>query len=104
MGGILIQYEYSGDEKKWEDIIRGFINNINRDERLRGKFSYIVNRAKEGSQRVHLARWNTEETLDYLRTQPFFKEFTQNVKGLAGETLQTMDLRPFVETSALDRG
>ena len=58
MNGILIQYEYSGDEAKWERAFTKFIEHIDNDPKLKGKFSYIVSRVKEGSKKVH--RGNSE--------------------------------------------
>jgi hypothetical protein len=54
MNGILIQYTFTGDESEWEDTIGKFISQIDSDPLLKGKFSYIVSRAKGGSGRVHV--------------------------------------------------
>ena len=102
MEGILIRYDYDGDEAVWEQTIRGFLANVDADERLRGRFSYITSRVEEGPGRVHLGRWDSDETLAHLQAQPFFAEFGAAVKGFGGDTLDVTDLLPFAETHPLE--
>lgn len=84
MFGIVIKYDYSGDETDWLTAVDTFISNINEDARLKGRFSYQVNVAGDGKGRVHIGQWDAEETLNYLQSQPFFGEFAGKVKDFAG--------------------
>jgi len=84
MYGIVIEYEYSGDENEWRETIDTFIGKINTDERLKGRFTYQVNVHKEGPGRIHIGQWDEEETLKYLQRQSFFGEFAGKIKGYAG--------------------
>lgn len=61
-----------------------FIGNINADERLNGRFSYQVNVAGDGTGRVHIGQWDTEETLAHVHSQPYFAEFAGKVKEFSG--------------------
>ncbi len=84
MFGIVIQYDFSGDEAAWRAAIDEFIGQINSDDRLKGRFSYQVNVRKDGGGRVHIGQWDEEETLKHLQSQPFFGEFAEKIKGFAG--------------------
>lgn len=72
MFGIVVEYDYSGDESEWREAIDDFIGHINADDRLRGRFSYQVNIRNDGGGRVHIGQWDEEETLAHLQSQPFF--------------------------------
>ena len=84
MFGIVIEYDFSGDETEWREAIDGFIGHINADDRLNGRFSYRVNIRNDGGGRIHIGQWDEEETLAYLQSQPFFSEFAGNIKKFAG--------------------
>ncbi len=85
--GILIQYAYSGDETPWKAATEAFVAAIDADDRLRGRFSYQVNVLGDGVGRVHVGRWDDDETLSHLQAQPFFKTFSEAVQGFAGDSL-----------------
>ena len=84
MFGIVVEYDFSGDESEWREAIDDFIGHINADDRLRGRFSYQVNIRNDGGGRVHIGQWDEEETLAHLQSQPFFAEFAGKVKIFAG--------------------
>jgi hypothetical protein len=98
MSGIIIQYEYSGDIDPWKEAVQNFIGNIQKDQLLQGKFSYVVANTT-GNKKIHIARWVNEETLAYLQAQSFFKKFAIQVKKFAGSSLQTTKFEPFVESA-----
>ena len=102
MEGILIRYAYAGDEEVWEQTIRRFLDNVNADDRLRGRFHYTVSRVEEGPGRVRVGRWDSDATLEHLKAQPFFAEFGAAVKGFGNDTLDVTDLLPFAETHPLE--
>ena len=87
MTGILIQYQYSGDETAWQDAVEAFVANIRGDERLKGRFHYEVVVHGDGTSRSHIGHWDNEETLSYLQGQEFFKRFAGQIKGFGGDTL-----------------
>ena len=72
MFGIVVEYDFSGDESEWRDAIDDFIGHINADDRLRGRFSYQVNIRNDGGGRVHIGQWDEEETLTYFAKPDFF--------------------------------
>ena len=84
MYGIVIEYDFSGDETEWQDAVDTFTGQIDADERLRGRFSYQCNVRNDGSGRIHVGQWDEDETLKHLQAQPFFGEFAQKVKAFAG--------------------
>ncbi len=92
MFGILIEYDYDGDETAWKSAVTDFVNNIDADPVLRGNFSYQVNIAANGTGRVHVGRWNNEETLAHLQSQDFFKTFAQQVGKFADGAQQATRL------------
>lgn len=89
MNGILIEYAYSGDETLWQEAIDEFIDAIKNDSNLEGKFKYIVTVKEDKKNRLHMARWSDQATLEYLQSQPFFKDFAGKIKEFAGDTLNT---------------
>jgi len=84
MLGIVIEYEYSGDEAAWQSAVDTFMGHIDADERLKNKLSYQVNVSGDGSRRIHIGNWDTEETLKYMQSQPYFGEFAGKVKEFSG--------------------
>lgn len=84
MNGILIQYDYSGDETPWQAAVEEFISKIDADPSLRGKFSYNVNIAADGVGRVHVGGWDNDDTLAHLQSQDFFKVFAAKIGEFAG--------------------
>ena len=93
MEGILVEYEYDGDEEEWRRVISEFISAIQADARLRGKFEYTVCVGSHNNKRVHLGRWDAESTLEHLVASPFFKAFAEKIRGFAGESLTTTDFQ-----------
>jgi len=89
MDGILIEYDYAGDENVWRNAVDAFVSNIDADERLRGRFSYRVNTRGDAGSRVHIGTWDSEETLAHLQAQEFFKTFAGQVQSFAGDSLKT---------------
>ena len=87
--GICITYEFDGDEAEWDAATSSFIAAINADPQASGKFSYSVNRAKEGNACVHIGRWDSPETLAHVQAQEYFKTFAPKVQAFAGDTLKT---------------
>jgi hypothetical protein len=79
MFGILIQYDYDGDEAPWLAAVEAFVTAIDADPVLRGKFSYRVNTAADGVGRVHVGCWDNEATLAHLQSQDFFKLFAGKI-------------------------
>jgi hypothetical protein len=100
MFGIVIEYDYSGDETIWQDAVDTFLHHIDADDRLKGRFSYQVNVRNDGAGRVHIGRWDAEETLGYLQGQAFFPEFAGQVKEFAAGTLKTTGFRNLASTAA----
>lgn len=84
MNGIVVEYDFSGDEDQWREAIDEFISQINADEKLKGRFSYQVNIRGDGGGRIHIGQWDEEETLAYLQSQPFFAEFAGKIQEFAG--------------------
>ncbi|MBT4262623.1 MAG: hypothetical protein HN580_29090 [Deltaproteobacteria bacterium] len=98
MEGILIQYEYSGDESQWQETVKEFVTNVKNDSQLTGKFFYSVFKTSEPNKRVHVGRWDSNQTLETLKQRDFFKKFTESMQNLAGDSLTSIRLQPEVET------
>jgi len=90
MEGILIRYDYDGDEAAWRSAVNGFVTKIDADPEVRGGFSYSVNVAADGKRRVHVGRWRDQATLETLQARDYFKTFSAAVKGFAGDSLETL--------------
>jgi quinol monooxygenase YgiN len=84
MLGIVIEYDYAGDEDIWQTAVDTFMGHIDADERLSGRLSYQVNVRNDGSGRIHVGNWDSEETLKYMQSQPYFSEFAGKVKEFSG--------------------
>ena len=83
MYGIVIQYDYSGDEAAWQSAVDTFMAHIDADARLKDRFSYQVNVSNDGVSRIHVGSWDAEETLKHMQSQPYFGEFAGKVKEFA---------------------
>jgi hypothetical protein len=93
--GLLIEYTYAGDEAAWRSVVEEFIGQIRADAKLTGKFSYLVVRKREDpTQRVHMPRWDGPETLAYVQSQAWFKDFAGKVKAFGGDSLRTSPITP----------
>ena len=90
MQGIVIRYSYDGDEAKWRAATDAFIQAIENDDAVSGKFRYTVTTGKDGVTRTHLGRWDSDETLSTVQSRPYFKTFSDEVQAMAGDTLKPM--------------
>ena len=99
MYGILIQYDYDGDEDDWLTACEAFVTGVNSDPALQGKFSYRVHKAIDGNARVHVGKWDSPETLAHLQAQDFFKAFAAKVGEFAGGDQTATRLQVAVETT-----
>lgn len=84
MRAITITYKYNGDEAEWQSAIRTFINAIDGDPAVAGRFTYQVAVADDGETRFHWGRWDKAETLAHVQAQPYFAEFAGRVRAFAG--------------------
>ncbi len=84
MAGIVIEYDYTGDEAAWQEAVDAFIGAVNDDSELGGDFSYMVTRVGDGPTRIHVGRWGAEETVKTLQSRDYFKTFAQAIQGFAG--------------------
>lgn len=84
MFGILIQYDYVGDEGEWMAACEAFVAAIDADPDLTGKFSYRISKAPDGVGRVHVGRWEAKETLAHLQAQDFFQTFAEKIGEFSG--------------------
>ncbi len=99
MQGISIRYECDGDESEWEAVISAFIAAVDADAELSGRFRYVVNKAREGSGRVHWGSWDRPETVQLLQSREYFKAFAAQLKELAGDTLSPMPVTEWRRTA-----
>ena len=98
MDGISIRYRYSGDEAAWRAAVDTFIDEINADPDVAGKFSYAVSVAGDGETRSHTGRWDEESTLKTLQSRNYFKTFAQTLKEMAGDSLDAVQISLYRET------
>lgn len=88
MNGIVIQYQYSGDEAAWEKATSDFVAALEADSQLDGGFHYMVTKSREGDTRTHIGRWRDDETLKLMQSRDYFKTFAGILKEMAGDTLK----------------
>ena len=88
MNGIIIQYQYSGDEAAWEKATGDFVAAVEADSALEGGFMYLVTKARESDNRTHIGRWRDDETLKLMQSRDYFKTFAGILKEMAGDTLK----------------
>ena len=94
MQGLIIEYNYDGPEEPWRQAIESFLENIKADGQLTGKFSYqVMSEKKSPEKKVHIPKWQDEETLKHLQSQPWFKDFAGKVQGFAGDSLKTRPIK-----------
>ena len=98
MDGISIRYQYDGDGAAWQSAVDAFIDAVNSDSDLAGKFSYAVSVAGDGITRNHVGRWDSEATLKILQGRDYFATFSKAVQGFAGDSLDAKQVRLYRET------
>ena len=98
MDGISIRYKYDGDEATWRAAIDAFIDAVDTDPDVGGKFSYAVSVAGDSVTRSHTGRWDTEATLKTLQSRDYFKTFARTLKGLADGSLYAVQIALYRET------
>ena len=98
MDGVSIRYLYEGDEAAWRAAVDAFVDAIDADPDIGGKFSYAVSVAGDGVTRSHTGRWDTDATLKTLQSRDYFKTFAQTLKGMAGDTLDAVQIALYRET------
>jgi quinol monooxygenase YgiN len=98
MHGIVIGYEYSGDEAEWEAVVGAFIDAINADNELEGDFSYVVSKSKNSAKRTHMGRWTSPEKLALMQSREYFKVFSTKLKAMAGDTLSPDGMNVVTQT------
>lgn len=84
MRGITITYSFDGDEADWQATTDAFVAAIDADPEVAGKFSYQVAVADDGKSRFHWGRWDSQDTLAHVQSQPYFKAFAEKVREFAG--------------------
>ncbi len=99
MEGIVIRYEYQGDEENWRTAVDGFIANINNDAEIAGKFRYSVNVGADGKTRIHVGRWPDQATLETLQSRDYFKAFATKVQEFGGDSLSPMRVSEVTATA-----
>ncbi len=100
MYGILIRYTYNGDEAPWRDAVGTFISAIDADAELGGRFSYSVNVAGDGESRIHVGRWDSDETLALVQSRDYFKTFAGKVQEFGGDSLTPMRFSNITQTNS----
>lgn len=86
--GIAVSYRYDGDEAAWEKVVADFTRALAADAALGGRFSYHVQKS-EGGRRLHIGRWDAEETVKLMQSRAYFTRFAAALKGLAGDGLSS---------------
>lgn len=86
--GIAVSYRYEGDEAAWEKVVADFTGALSADAALSGRFTYHVQKS-EGGQRLHIGRWDAEESVKLLQSRDYFTRFAAALKGLAGDSLSS---------------
>lgn len=87
MNGIVISYEFDGDEAEWVALVGAFVAALNADDELNGGFSYVVSKSKNSPKRTHMGRWESQEVLELMQSREYFKEFSTKLKAMAGDSL-----------------
>ena len=98
MDGITIRYTYSGDEAVWRSAVDAFIEAVNADPDVGGKFSYAVSVAGDGETRSHVGRWDSEATLKTMQSRDYFSTFSKAIQGFAGGSLDAKQVSLYRET------
>ena len=98
MFGIVVEYEYSGNEDEWQEVVETFLGHVKADTRLQGCFSYQVNIRKDGAGRIHIGQWDTDKTLAHLQSQPYFKAFASRIQAFGGDSLRPSPFRTVAAT------
>jgi hypothetical protein len=95
--GILITYRYTGDEARWAAVTEAFTAAVGADPDLTGKLSYHVQKAADGETRIHIGRWDRDETVRLMQSRPYFAAFSAALREMAGDTMTN---QRFTVTSA----
>jgi quinol monooxygenase YgiN len=93
MYGITITYVLSGDEAAWRKAVDAFVDSVNHDNEVSGRFHYHVFSSREGNEKVHWGMWDSPETLQKVQSREYFKTFASAVRKFGGESLKTTPLK-----------
>ena len=88
MFGATVQYEFSGNEAEWDAAVATFVQEIDADPDVSGRFTYRVTRVKDGSKRIHWGQWDVPETIQLLQSRDYFRMFTAKLQELHGGKLE----------------
>ena len=86
--GIAVSYSYEGDEAAWANVVDEFTQAVSADTALSGRLSYHVQRSNDG-RRLHIGRWDSEETVKLLQSRDYFTSFAAALQRLAGDSLSS---------------
>ncbi|MGJ8529706.1 putative quinol monooxygenase [Maritalea sp.] len=98
MNGIVISYQYSGDEDEWKAVTQAFVAAIEADEKLGGRFTYIVTKSRSTDTRTHIGRWTSQEALELMQSREYFKTFSGKLKAMAGDSLHPEGMEVITQT------
>ena len=98
MFGIVIRYQFQGDENDWRQAVDAFVDAIDNDPQAAGRFHYAVTNVGDGATRIHIGRWDSEETLKHVQSQEYFSAFATAVKSFAGDSLDAQRVSVVAET------
>lgn len=100
MKHFLIKYRHdSTSPQEWHQVIRGFIDWLDRDPQVRGRIAYRCMKNRDGSDYYHLAAPQDEEAARALASQDFFKRYQQQARTAAGGEVEVVPLDIIAETA-----
>ena len=98
MQGIVVRYDYSGDEAAWRAVVDEFVSAILADPDVRGRFRYTVTVAADDRSRTHVGRWDSDETLKTVQSRDYFKTFSEAIQRFGGDSLASTKMRVAAST------
>jgi len=100
MHGITLHYEFNGDEAEWNAAVATFVQAIDADADIAGRFTYRVTKANEGNTRIHWGQWDVPETVETLQSRGYFKTFADTLQNLTGGGLKPTPVTVLHSTKA----
>ena len=99
MKHFLIKYRrQNANEDAWHKDIAEFIAALDADPATRGKIAYCCMKSREGPDYYHLATAADDQAIKALQQSPFFANYTEKTRQVAGGAVTVEPIEIVAET------
>ena len=101
MKSFLIRYRLqNASAEEWHKHVAEFIAAIDGDPALQGKISYRSMKIRDSADYLHLAAAADDQAIKALQQSPFFSDYTEKTRKVAGGAVDVLPLDIIAETQS----